>query len=83
MTVPTMAQEIDAVDHRGLPPYAVYVARTIFMHTLAFNDPLKGISSDELRLRMEVPARLKIAATAVPWRRRPTRSPPRDFSRRL
>lgn len=44
-----LAQEIDAVDHRGLPPYAVYVARTIFMHTLAFNEPLKGISSDELR----------------------------------
>ena len=44
-----LAQEIDAGHHGGLPPYAVYVARTIFMHTLAFNDPLKGISPDQLR----------------------------------
>ena len=51
-----LAQEIDAADHRGLPPYAVYVARTIFMHTLAFNDPLKGISSDELRYSVLSPA---------------------------
>ena len=51
-----LAQEIDAVDHRGLPPYAVYVARTIFMHTLAFNDPLKGISPDGLRYSVLGPA---------------------------
>ena len=44
-----LAQEIDALNHGGLPPYAVYVARTIFMHTLAFNDPLKGISPEQLR----------------------------------
>ena len=44
-----LAQEIDALHHGGLPPYAVYVARTIFMHTLAFNDPLKGISPEQLR----------------------------------
>ena len=44
-----LAQEIDAEHHGGLPPYVVYVARTIFMHTLAFNDPLKGISPDQLR----------------------------------
>ncbi len=44
-----LAQEIDAAHYGGLPPYAVYVARTIFMHTLAFNDPLKGISPEQLR----------------------------------
>ena len=44
-----LAQEIDAEHHGGLPPYTVYVARTIFMHTLAFNDPLKGISPEQLR----------------------------------
>ena len=44
-----LAQEIDAGHHGGMPPYAVYVARTIFMHTLAFNDPLKGISPEQLR----------------------------------
>ena len=44
-----LAQEIDATHHGGLPPYASYVARTIFMHTLAFNDPLKGVSPERLR----------------------------------
>ena len=44
-----LAQEIDAGHHGGLPPYAVYVARTVFLHTLAFNDPLKGISPEQLR----------------------------------
>ena len=44
-----LAQEIDVLHHGGLPPYAAYVARTIFMHTLAFNDPLKGISPEQLR----------------------------------
>ena len=29
-----LAQEIDAAHHGGMPPYAAYVARTIFMHTL-------------------------------------------------
>ena len=44
-----LAEEIDARDHTGLPPYSVYIARTVFMHTLAFNDPLKGISQEQLR----------------------------------
>ena len=51
-----LAQEIDAGHHRGLPPYTVYVARTIFMHTLAFNDPLKGVSPDQLRYSVLGPA---------------------------
>ncbi len=44
-----LAQEIDKDNHQGLPPYASYVARTIFMHTLAFNEPLKGVSPEQLR----------------------------------
>ena len=44
-----LVQAIDAVRHRGLPPYAGYVARTILMHTFAFNDPLKGLSPAQLR----------------------------------
>ena len=44
-----LAQEIDGEHHGGMPPYAVYVARTIFMHTLAFNEPLKGVSPEQLR----------------------------------
>ncbi len=44
-----LAQEIDAAHHGGMPPYGAYVARTIFMHTLAFNDPLKGVAAERLR----------------------------------
>ena len=51
-----LAQEIDAEQHRGLPPYAAYVARTIFLHSLAFNDPLKGLSREELRYSILCPA---------------------------
>ncbi len=50
-----LAEEIDAEHHRGLPPYAAYVARTIFMHTLAFNDPLKGLSPHQLRYSLLAP----------------------------
>lgn len=44
-----LAQDIDEQSHKGLPPYATYVARTIFMHSLAFNDPLKGVTPEHLR----------------------------------
>ena len=43
------AQELDARNHKGLPPYTAYVARTIFMHSLAFNEGLKGLSPEHLR----------------------------------
>ena len=51
-----LAQEIDTVHHRGMPPYAGYVARTILMHTFAFNDPLKGLSPEQLRYSVLGPA---------------------------
>ena len=51
-----LAQEIDAEHHGGLPPYAGYVARTIFLHTLAFNDLLKGLSPKQLRYSVVGPA---------------------------
>ncbi len=51
-----LAEEIDAEHHAGLPPYATHVARTIFMHTLAFNDPLKGLSPRQLRYSILAPA---------------------------
>jgi len=44
-----LAQEIDARAHKGMAPYAVYVARTIFMHSLAFNEQLKGVTPEHLR----------------------------------
>ena len=51
-----LAQEIDAEHHGGLPSYAAYIARTIFLHTLAFNDPLKGLSPEQLRYSALCPA---------------------------
>ena len=51
-----LAQEIDAEHHGGLPPYAAYVARTIFLHTLAFNEPLKGLPAEQLRYSVVGPA---------------------------
>ena len=51
-----LAQEIDAAHHGGMAPYAAYVARTIFMHTLAFNDSLKGVSAERLRYSVLGPA---------------------------
>ena len=52
----SLAQEIDGAHHGVLPPYAEYAARTIFMHTLAFNEPLKGLAPDRLRYSMLGPA---------------------------
>lgn len=47
-----LAQEIDGEHHRGLPPYTSYASRTIFMHTLAFNESLKGVVPEHLRFAM-------------------------------
>lgn len=46
---PALAQRIDSASHKGLPPYASYVAHTAFLHTLAFNEPLKGVTPERLR----------------------------------
>ena len=53
---PGLAQQIDREHHAGLPPFATWVARTIFLHTLAFNEPLKGLSADRLRYAIASPA---------------------------
>lgn len=47
-----LAQEIDDEHHKGLPPYAAYASRTIFMNTLAFNENLKGVTPEHLRFAM-------------------------------
>lgn len=52
----SLAQEVDAELYGGLPPYASYVARTIFMHSLAFNEQLKGLSVEHLRFSTIGPA---------------------------
>ena len=54
-TALALAQEIDASNHAGLPPYAAYVARTVFMHSLAFNDALRGLTPERLRYSIAGP----------------------------
>lgn len=44
-----LAEQLDAGPFKGLPAYGSYVARTVFMHTLAFNDALRGLNAEELR----------------------------------
>lgn len=44
-----LAQEFDDEHFRGLPHYTAYVARTVLMHSLAFNDQLKGLTAEHLR----------------------------------
>lgn len=53
---PALAQEIDAEHYRGIAPYATYVARTIFLNTLAFYERLQGITPEQLRFAMIGPA---------------------------
>jgi hypothetical protein len=50
-----LAQEIDGEHYKGLPPYATYAARTVFVHTLAFLDRLKGLTPEHLRFSMVGP----------------------------
>lgn len=46
---PAFAQQLDRAVYAALPAYGSYVARTIFMHTLAFNDSLRGLTPEQLR----------------------------------
>jgi hypothetical protein len=50
-----LAQEIDRTCYGGLPPYASYVARTIFIHSIAFPSTLQGITPDHLRFSVLAP----------------------------
>jgi hypothetical protein len=45
----SLAREIDEKQFRGLAPYGSYVARTIFVHTMAYNNDLRGLTAEELR----------------------------------
>lgn len=48
-TTPALAEQLDAGPFKGLPKYGSYVARCAFVHTLAFNDNLRGLNAEELR----------------------------------
>jgi hypothetical protein len=51
-----LAQEIDSTYYRGLPPYATYVARTVFIHSLGFPAQIQGIAPDQLRFSVMGPS---------------------------
>lgn len=45
----SQAQRLDDIHYKNQPPFTTYVARTVFFHTLAFNQQLKGIDNKSLR----------------------------------
>lgn len=45
----SLAEQLDASAFKGQPSYGSYVVRTVFMHTLAFNETLRGLNAEELR----------------------------------
>lgn len=51
-----LAVELDEKHYAGLAPYTTYTARTVFLHSLAFNDQLKGLSAERLRFSALGPA---------------------------
>jgi len=51
-----LAVELDEKHYSGLAPYTTYAARTVFIHSLAFNDQLKGLSAERLRFSAVGPA---------------------------
>lgn len=50
-----LAQQLDGRDYAGLAPVGSHVARTILWHSFAFNEPLKGVSVEELRFAILAP----------------------------
>lgn len=46
---PALAATIDQERFSGLLPYASYIARTVFVHTMAFNNDLRGVTPAHLR----------------------------------
>lgn len=50
-----LAQRLDASQFNGLEPYGSMVARTVLFHSLAFNEPLKGLSRLELNYSLYGP----------------------------
>lgn len=52
---PARAQRIDETAFPHSPPFASYVARTIFVNSLAVNAELRGLTPEELRAAMLAP----------------------------
>lgn len=52
---PALAEQLDQFHYKGYPPYSTYVARTILFHSLAFNEQLKGATTEQLRYSILAP----------------------------
>ncbi len=50
-----LAQQIDSSFYRGMPPYATYVARTVFINSLGFPSQIQGIAPDHLHYSILAP----------------------------
>ena len=50
-----LAQQLDTGEFAGLAPYGSLVARTVLLHSLAFNEPLKGLGRLELNYSLYAP----------------------------
>jgi hypothetical protein len=53
---PALAQQLDTKHYVGLAAYGSHVGRTIFLHSLAFNEQLKGASKEKIRYAVLSPA---------------------------
>jgi hypothetical protein len=51
-----LAQRLDSQEFSGMEPYGSMAARTVLFHSLAFNEPLKGLSRLELNYSLYGPA---------------------------
>ncbi|MCE2838244.1 MAG: DUF499 domain-containing protein, partial [Cyanobium sp. 49614_E6] len=51
-----LAQRLDTQEFSGMEPYGSMAARTVLFHSLAFNEPLKGLSRLELNYSLYAPA---------------------------
>lgn len=52
---PSLAQELDRENYKGLQPFGSFVGRNVLLHTLAFNDQLKGVQRPELLFSILAP----------------------------
>ena len=50
-----LAQQLDTGEFAGLAPYGSLTARTVLLHSLAFNEPLKGLGRLELNYSLYAP----------------------------
>ena len=63
-----LAVDLDEKNYGGLAPYTTYTARTVFIHSLAFNDQLKGLSPERLRFSVVGPA-FDLSFIDAAWKR--------------